>query len=392
MATMLLASLVDPATHPGGAGTYTRGLVAALRAGSTGHEVTLVGPRHAPPGPWHRWRQAVSLLRSNFSAVPAKSLFTRRKEFQVRIRQAVSSDRFDAVLINGSDMLWALDELPSTMPTVLIAHNLEHQLLAQQSADHGLALFLRREVAKHHDYELEGFRRVGGVIFLSAAEMAWGLARVPELRALHLPPLFTQAPTSRTPHSGRPLRLGFLADFAWWPNRRNWLWLVDDILPKVRRPLQLHVFGRQSEQLPPRDRVVIRGLAPDLSAVWDQVDIMVCPIRAGGGVSIKVAESLYNRLPVLATTQAVRGFTDVSGPGLVAIDKAQDWAAFLDSSEADDLVNQEPSEELRGQFAVDRHVERLERFIKDVALDPTGRRSRRGCPPLVDERALLRLA
>ena len=119
-------------------------------------------------------------------------------------------------------MLWAVDELPSEMPTVLVAHNLEHQLLAQQLARHRFLSFLfEREVNKHRQYEIEGFRRANGVIFLSASEMAWSMTQVPDLRALHVPPLFTASPASRKPQSGGQLRLGYLADCAWWPNRLN---------------------------------------------------------------------------------------------------------------------------------------------------------------------------
>ena len=112
MANLLIASLVNPATHPGGAGTYTRGLVAALQRGKSGHKVELVGPLHAPPGPWYRSRQALSLARSCLSELPAKVLFTRQRELKMRIRDAVRHHSFDAVLINGSDMLWAVNELP----------------------------------------------------------------------------------------------------------------------------------------------------------------------------------------------------------------------------------------------------------------------------------------
>ncbi len=42
------------------------------------------------------------------------------------------------------------DELPPEMPTVLIAHNLEHQLLDQQLAGYRfLSPLLKREIAKH---------------------------------------------------------------------------------------------------------------------------------------------------------------------------------------------------------------------------------------------------
>jgi hypothetical protein len=47
-------------------------------------------------------------------------------------------------------MLWAVEELPSEMSTVLVAHNLGHQLLAQQLARHRfLSILFEREVNKH---------------------------------------------------------------------------------------------------------------------------------------------------------------------------------------------------------------------------------------------------
>jgi hypothetical protein len=367
VAKVFIASLVDPATHPGGAGTYTRGLVAALRGGWSGYEVDLVGPLHPPPGPWYRSRQAVSLSRSCISKLPAKVLFARRHEFQVRIREIVRSHHYDAALINSSDMLWAIDEFPSGMPAVLVAHNLEHQLLVQQLAPYRfLSSVLTREIRKQRRYEIEGFRRVGGVIFLSATDMAWGCTQVPNLRALHVPPLFMDPPLPRKYQSKGQLRLGFLADFAWWPNRQNWKWLIEEILPKVHRPLEVHVYGRQSDQIPDGDRIIAHGLVDDLRSVWDQVDIMICPIRAGAGVSIKVAESLYNRMPVLATALAIRGLECSSGSGLVVMDSAEEWIAFLNSSKADLLATQVPSEGLRRQFAPDYHMEKLDNFIFEI--------------------------
>ncbi|MGB5052995.1 MAG: hypothetical protein WBO24_01220, partial [Nitrospirales bacterium] len=85
MANLFIASLVDPASHPGGAGTYTRGLLAAL---GSNHVINLVAPLHPPPGPWYRSRQVVSLARSCISELPALTLFTRQPEFKLRIRES----------------------------------------------------------------------------------------------------------------------------------------------------------------------------------------------------------------------------------------------------------------------------------------------------------------
>ncbi|BCA55518.1 hypothetical protein W02_26580 [Nitrospira sp. KM1] len=363
MAKLLIASLVDPATHPGGAGTYTRGLVAALRRN---HTVDLIGPLHPPPGPWYRSRQLASLAKSCFSELPAKALFARQGEFEQRILERAHAHHYDAALINSSDMLWALDVLPSDMPTVLIAHNLEHQLLVQQLGSSFLHRIFKAEIAKQRCYEIAGFSRVRGVIFLSTTEMAWGCTQIPGLRGLYVPPLFTEPPIARTRQPSARLRLGFLADFAWWPNRQNWMWLLNEILPNVHRSIEVHVFGRQSDKIPTRDRVVAHGFARELQVVWNRVDIMMCPIRTGAGVNIKLAESLYHGVPVLATPHALRGIEYQSGAGLKILDSAEEWVSFLNSSQAGLLATQVPSEKLSRQFAVDRHVEKLETFILEI--------------------------
>jgi hypothetical protein len=264
-------------------------------------------------------------------------------------------------------MWWAIDVLPPGMPTVLIVHNLEYQVLTQQLGNSRfLSWILKREITKQLRYEVEGFRRAGGVIFLSTTDMAWGCSQIPGLKALCVPPLFTERCRPRKRELGRKLRLGFLGDFAWWPNRQSWKWLVNDIIMKVHRSLEVHVFGRQSERLPTCNRVVAHGFVRNLSTVWDQVDIQICPIRTGAGVSIKLAESLYHRMPVLATSHALRGLECQSGSGLTILDSAEEWVSFLDSPQADLLATQSPSEQLSRQFAADRHVERLENFLLEV--------------------------
>jgi hypothetical protein len=261
-------------------------------------------------------------------------------------------------------MGWAIDALPREMPTVLIALNLEHEVLRQQLANSVfLSRIFRQEIVKQRRYEIECFRRAGGVIFLSTTDMGWACRHVPGLQALCVPPLFTERRIPRKREPSAHLRLGFLADFAWWPNRQNWDWLINEILPHVRRSIAVHVFGRQSERIPTCDGVVVHGFVRELRAVWDQVDMMICPVRIGAGVNIKLAESLYNGMPVLATTHALRGLDCQSGPGLAIVDSAEEWASFLSSPQADLLATQSPSEELNHQFAADRHAKRLEHFI-----------------------------
>jgi len=73
-------------------------------------------------------------------------------------------------------------------------------------------------------------------------------------------------------------------------------------------------------------------------------------------------------MPVLATTRAIRGLQCLTEPALVVMDSAEDWINFLNSSEADQLATQIPSEDLQKQFDVDQHAPLLDKFIMDVVL------------------------
>jgi hypothetical protein len=92
-------------------------------------------------------RQAVSLAQSCFSKLPAKALFARQHEFRARIRKTVHSHRFDAVLINGSDMLWVVDELPPE-----IEHLLAQKTLAAKLEDSPLKHALTTMAVRQRKY------------------------------------------------------------------------------------------------------------------------------------------------------------------------------------------------------------------------------------------------
>jgi hypothetical protein len=86
-------------------------------------------------------------------------------------------------------------------------------------------------------------------------------------------------------------------------------------------------------------------------------------------------------MPVLATTQAVGGLACASGPGIVVLDDAEDWAAFLDSPGAEQLADQMPSEQLCEQFSVEQYSGALHRFVRDTMREAGSCVAYTGSPP-----------
>jgi hypothetical protein len=107
----------------------------------------------------------------------------------------------------------------------------------------------------------------------------------------------------------RPKRAGFIANFAFGPNLDAWRLLTTAWLPRLReRGWEVVVAGLRSEQLPALPGVVALGPVGDVAEFYREIAVTLAPIRLGGGMKVKVAESLLAGRAVVATRFAVDGF------------------------------------------------------------------------------------
>jgi glycosyltransferase involved in cell wall biosynthesis len=154
-----------------------------------------------------------------------------------------------------------------------------------------------------------------------------------------------------------------IANFDWWPNRQGLAWFTRHVLPSLEPTVRVHLFGHGSVRAAPRDsRVVAHGFVPRIEDAFSACDLMICPIRSGGGVSIKLAEAMYHGVPVLATRFATRGLDLVSGAAAVLLDDAEDWIGFLNDASVRFATQIVPTA-MSDYFHVSRHAQRSADFL-----------------------------
>jgi glycosyltransferase involved in cell wall biosynthesis len=120
----------------------------------------------------------------------------------------------------------------------------------------------------------------------------------------------------------------FVAGFAHPPNVDAAVWLVLDILPRVRREVpdaSLRIVGSN-----PAD--VVKALASDivevtgyvtserLETIYSEARVSVVPLRFGAGVKLKVVEALHEGLPLVTTPVGVQGLEGL-GPVVLVLEK-----------------------------------------------------------------------
>jgi glycosyltransferase involved in cell wall biosynthesis len=142
-------------------------------------------------------------------------------------------------------------------------------------------------------------------------------------------------PPSEAP--GRSRRIGFLASFGHQPNVDAVLYFAREIFPLVRERLpdaEFVVAGKN----PPAALVEgegagisCLGFVDDVPAFYGGVDLVVAPIRYGGGIKIKVLEAMACGRPVVTTSVGAEGIAEADEEALVVAD---DPAAFAGAAVA----------------------------------------------------------
>lgn len=127
------------------------------------------------------------------------------------------------------------------------------------------------------------------------------------------------------------MRAGLLANFGYWPNRDAFNVLVGSWLPALRRQgWTVVVAGYDAETLPVVEGVDNLGSVGAIAEFYDNVDVTLAPLRLGGGMKVKVVESLAHGKPVLATPHAADGLPpELLGHLLVAPEPPADLAGAL---------------------------------------------------------------
>ncbi len=382
-----MPSVIDPSLQLGGAWTATRTLVKLLRASPVCAEVVSVSPRELSPMA-HRARRYTALAKSVWTGLPAKFQFQYSREMLTKVQHLLREEEFDAILLNGSDLLWMLRHLPPGPAKILVAHNIEHALYADQ-IDFQCPLtilkkgWLMRDCARLREHEMAGMRAAGNVLFLSTEDEEFARREVPELRTMSMPTLMAaNAPVPRPVDltGERGVEIGMLANFEWWPARQGLGWFLREIFPRLHSRIRLHLFGKGSEGMgPDHARIVKHGYVPDLNEVWSTCHFMICPELAGGGVSVKMTEAICRGIPVLATRFATRGLPLSPDPAIMVRNGSEEWVKFLNSDGARELGRRSPSSRIIARFRPEAHVERLAQFMEAAVAESAGARVAEEC-------------
>src|SRR5579875_1291521 len=306
--------------------------------------------RPAPPAP-AGGRTAGAAIRGQ---TPWQVLRHRSPAATARVREILAAGQTELIHVEGYYLMQHLPE-PSPVPVLLVEQNVEYQLERQMELERQTQLGhpdQPRLTAERRRPRTDAAPPTPAQITEEVERACWRratrlaavtgedartmrlhgapapVAVVPD-GADHIPRLHMVRGT--LPRPAAPL-LVLVANFGYAPNVDAALHLCREILPAIRRQVGELALWLVGTSPPPEVRaladetVLVTGPVADVVPYLDAADVIVCPLRIGGGIKVKMLEALRRGKAIVTSSVGAQGLPPAARRAIVIADDPQQFA------------------------------------------------------------------
>lgn len=229
----------------------------------------------------------------------------------------------ELIVIDHAQLSFLTGHLPAGVRTVLLAHNVEHRLYAEQARGPGLRARVNgREARRILMSEQTWCARADAVWTLTATDRNALTALGANARTFAVPPDHVVREAAPPTHD-----LALLGTWTWAANAAGLAWWTDEVLPLLPPGLRIRVGGAGATAIPASPNLERVEWVEDAAAFLRSARVVVVPAVAGAGLQVKTLDAIASGRAVVATPLALRGIEDP--PASVRV--AAGAAAFADA-------------------------------------------------------------
>lgn len=345
---------------PGGSGGSTRQFHLVRRLVDRGHAVDVVAPVHPDQQegraslvaagatlygvdrPGSRVEEVLRAVAARPS-VALRALTMPVQAWQVEIfwtRMRAAADaalarRPDAILIEHDWAARWAEDLPAGIPLVNGLENLSWDYYARRAAAaEGLSgRLLTAEAERFRRFDRRTLDRFDLLLAMSEDDRR-ELGAVSDRPSAVVPNGVDVDALRPSPLPGSPTVL-FTGTFGYAPNAEALRWLLREIWPKLTALVpeaRLLVVGKgvpDEIAALAGPGVELAGWVPEMQPWFDRAQVVIVPMRSGGGTRLKVLDGLASGRPLVSTTMGAMGVDVRADEQLLLADDADDFAAAV---------------------------------------------------------------
>lgn len=288
-------------------------------------------------------RDGWALVRSLASSQPWMMLRDDVAEMRNLVDRLSASVRFDVVHADQLNMAQYALRVPGVCK-VLDTHNalwLLYKRLWQTMKNGPQKWLLGRDWRLLKRYEARMCQNFDQVMAVSEEDRSALVEAVSGLPSgSHLPNITVipiavdtdqQKPIQRNPGANHILYMGTM---YWPPNIDGVFWFIRQVLPLIREQWPGLIFDVVGAR-PPQELlklsgddsgICVTGYVKDTAPYLAQAGAMVIPLRAGGGMRVKILEALAYGLPMVSTSLGCEGIALQDGRDILIADTPHEFA------------------------------------------------------------------
>ncbi|XLP06766.1 glycosyltransferase [Alteromonas marina] len=277
------------------------------------------------------------------SPLPDFSFVSLRKN----LRKILNKNKYDLFLMGYVHWAHLVDEVKDTPTAIMvedcISVNIKERAASQSDFD--LSSSLNDEIERVNKYDT--------AIYISDTERVMFTEKGASNKSFCIPHAIEATPFTHTQEDFQNRKYDLLFVGSDNPfNVEAINWFLDNAWPLIDQQVSLAVAGDvsnsvDSSKIDGKSRVHLLGRVDDLSDLYSNSKVAICPMLHGTGLKIKIIEALSFGLPVISLPSGFEGLKTLN-QSTVKAENAQDFALKVQS-----VINSYEEWKMRAEFAVD---------------------------------------
>lgn len=270
-----------------------------------------------------------NVSKSVLSLNPLLTTVHTHKKLKQKITEELNNENFDLIHV---ETFYVMQNLPTvSIPVVLVEHNVEYLVYEKYIRRKLIPLraFLLTDVLKLKRVEKYYWKKADIVVAVSPKEQ-----KVIGEKAELVP---NGVDTNRFAlkkfvKNKEQKKVLFIGNFKWIQNRDSVVYIIKNIWPKIskNKKFKLWIVGKNIpegiKKLGDESIIFDEHATNQTELIFQEADLLMSPIRVGGGSNFKILESMASGTPVITTALGNEGIEAKNGEEIIICENPEDFA------------------------------------------------------------------